>query len=209
MYVPSSFAETDLSVLHDFIEQHSFATLVTHREDEPFASHLPILLDRSKGKSGQLVGHFAKANPQSETAPSQKMLAIFHGPHAYISPTWYAAYNTVPTWNYQAVHVYGRYCVINDPGELKNVIEQYVRFYEASQATPWTTQNVDSEFIDQLLQAIVGFTIEIEHIEGKFKLSQNHPVERREKVIHALKQQQCDDSQAIATLMQAHLPDDG
>ncbi|MFH1299975.1 MAG: FMN-binding negative transcriptional regulator [Planctomycetota bacterium] len=206
MYVPTSFAETDLKVLHDFIEQHSFATLVTDRHEEPYATHLPVLLDRSQGKYGRLMGHFAKANPQSETASLQKVLTIFHGPHAYISPTWYESPNTVPTWNYQAVHVYGRYSVINDPGELKNVIEQTVRFYEAAQPTPWTMQNADPGFIDQLLQAIVGFTIEIERIEGKFKLSQNHPIERREKVIHALKQHQRDDDQAIASLMQAQLP---
>lgn len=206
MYVPSSFAETDQSVLHQFIEQHSFATLITHRESEPFASHLPLLLDRDSGKQGQLLGHFAKANPQGKTTPHEQILAIFHGPHAYISPTWYEAANTVPTWNYQAVHVYGRYTAINDPDELKAVIEKTVTFYEASEKTPWSIQNSDPDFIDQLLQGIVGFKIEIERIEGKFKLSQNHPVERREKVIKALTEQRHDDSQAIAALMQSQLP---
>ncbi|WP_339733448.1 FMN-binding negative transcriptional regulator [uncultured Gimesia sp.] len=206
MYVPASFAETDLNVLHQFIEQHSFATLITHQEYEPFASHLPLLLDRNIGTQGQLLGHFAKANPQSKTTQHEQVLTIFHGPHAYISPTWYEAANTVPTWNYQAVHVYGRYSAIDDPDELKAVIEQTVTFYEASAATPWSMQNADPEFIDQLLQGIVGFKIEIERIEGKFKLSQNHPGERREKVIHALKEQRHDDSQAIAALMQSQLP---
>lgn len=206
MYVPSSFAETDQSVLHQFIEQHSFATLITHRESEPFASHLPLLLDRDSGKQGQLLGHFAKANPQSKTTPHEQVLAIFHGPHAYISPTWYEAENTVPTWNYQAVHVYGCYSAIEDPDELKAVIEQTVTFYETPQSTPWSMQNAEPEFIDQLLQGIVGFKIEIDRIEGKFKLSQNHPVERREKVIRALKQEHRDDSQAIAALMQSQLP---
>ena len=207
MYVPSSFAETDINVLHDFIEQNSFATLVTHRNDEPYASHIPVLLNRSQGEYGQLIGHFANANPQSGTATLEKVLTIFHGPHAYISPTWYEARDLVPTWNYQAVHVYGRYSVIDDPGQLKDVLKQYVNFYEAAQATPWTMQNVDPAFVDQLLQSIVGFTIEIERIEGKFKLSQNHPVDRREKVINALQQQGSEDSQAIATQMQAHLPE--
>ena len=206
MYIPSAFAETDQIILHQFMEQHSFATLITHRENEPFASHLPLLLDRNMGNQGHLLGHFAKANPQSKTPRHEEVLAIFHGPHAYISPTWYEAANTVPTWNYQAVHVYGRYTAIDDPEELKAVIEKTVTFYEAPEKTPWSMQNADPDFIDQLLQGIVGFQIEIERIEGKFKLSQNHPVERREKVIKALKEQRHDDSQAIAALMQSQLP---
>lgn len=206
MYVPASFAETDLNVLHQFLEQHSFATLVTQQNHGPLASHLPLLLDRNTGKQGQLLGHFAKLNPQNKTTQQEQVLAIFHGPHAYISPTWYEAANTVPTWNYQAVHVYGRYSAIDDPDELKAVIEKTVTFYEASEKTPWSMQNADPDFIDQLLQGIVGFKVEIERIEGKFKLSQNHPVERREKVIKALKEQRHDDSQAIAALMQSQLP---
>lgn len=207
MYVPSSFAETDINVLHDFIEQNSFATLVTLREDLPFASHIPILLDRSQGEYGQLIGHFAKANPQSEAAPLEKMLTIFHGPHAYISPSWYEPGDLVPTWNYQAVHVYGRYSVIDDPDQLKDVLNQYVNFYEAVQPTPWAMQTIDPDFVDQLLKSIVGFTIDIERIEGKFKLSQNHPVDRQKKVIDALQQQRTENAQAIAREMQARLPE--
>lgn len=207
MYVPSSFAETDINVLQDFIEQNSFATLVTLREDVPFASHIPILLDRNQGEYGQLVGHFAKANPQSGTAALEKVLTIFHGPHAYISPSWYETGDLVPTWNYQAVHVYGRYSAIDDPEQLKDVLNQYVNFYEAGQPTPWAMQTVDPEFFDQLLKSIVGFTIDIERIEGKFKLSQNHPVDRQKKVIDALQQQRTENSQAIARQMQDRLPD--
>lgn len=207
MYVPSAFSITDLNVLHDFIEQHSFGTLISQKNDEPFATHLPVLLDRNQGKQGRLIGHFAKANPQAEIKQYQSVLTIFHGPHTYISPTWYEAPNTVPTWNYLAVHVYGRYSVIDDLCELKDVLEEYVNFYEGSQPSQWSMQNVDSTLINQLLKGIVGFTIEIERIEGKFKLNQNHPVERQEKVINHLKQQRGDNSQAIATLMQAQLSD--
>ncbi len=207
MYVPDSFAETNLNKLHDFIEQHSFATLVSDLDNEPFASHLPLLLDRNQGKKGQLIGHFAKANPQSQTAQHQKMLTIFHGPHTYISPTWYQSSNTVPTWNYLAVHVYGTYCVIDDPEELKDVIERYVTFYEASQPDPWSLQNIDPDFTNQLLKAIVGFRINIERIEGKFKLNQNQSIERQQKVVNVLKQQSNDQSQEIAKLMQSQLSD--
>lgn len=135
------------------------------------------------------------------------MLTIFHGPHTYISPTWYQSSNTVPTWNYLAVHVYGTYCVIDDPEELKDVIERYVTFYEASQPDPWSLQNIDPDFTNQLLKAIVGFRINIERIEGKFKLNQNQSIERQQKVVNVLKQQSNDQSQEIAKLMQSQLSD--
>ena len=206
MYVPAAFAETDVSRLYPFIEQHSFATLVSNQGEEPIASHLPLLLQREVGQNGSLLGHFARANPQAETPDNQSVLAIFHGPHAYISPTWYASQNTVPTWNYQAVHVYGRYSRITDDAELKAIIAETVRFYEASQPEPWSIETPEAEFTEGLLKGIVGFRIEIERIEGKFKLSQNHPEERRQKVIDALKKQSSDDAQAIAALMEADLP---
>lgn len=206
MYVPAAFAETDESRLQQFIEQQSFATLVTSRGGEPLASHLPLLLQQTAGETRELLGHFAKANPQAKTADNERVLAVFHGPHAYISPTWYASTNTVPTWNYQAVHVYGRYSRITDASDLKQVIEETVRFYEASQPEPWSTQIPEADFMNGLLQGIVGFRITIERIEGKFKLSQNHAVERREKVIDALKKQSSDDARAIAALMEADLP---
>ena len=206
MYAPAAFAETDENRLHQFMEQHSFATLVTTQHGNSTASHLPLLLERKTGTKGILLGHFAKANPQAETAQHETVLAIFHGPHAYISPTWYQSANTVPTWNYQAVHVYGRYSRIKNQSDLKQVIDETARFYEASQPESWSMQTPDPDFIEGLLQGIVGFRIEIEHIEGKFKLSQNHAVERREKVIEALKKQGSDDAHAIAALMESDLP---
>ncbi|QDT98465.1 FMN-binding negative transcriptional regulator [Gimesia aquarii] len=207
MYVPSAFSITDLNELHNFIEQHSFATLISQKDNEPFASHLPVLLDRNQGKQGRLIGHFAKANPHAEMKQHQSVLTIFHGPHAYISPTWYEDPDTVPTWNYLAVHVYGRYSQIEDPKELKGILEQYVDFFEASQPAQWSIQNVDSTLINKLLKGIFGFTIEIDRIEGKFKLNQNHSVERQKKVINHLKKQRGDNPQAIASLMLAQLSD--
>jgi len=106
MYIQSNFVETDQHKLHDFIERQSFVTLVSNDGGEPVASHLPLLLDRDHGPHGRLIGHMARANPQWQSADNQSVLAIFHGPHAYISPTWYEAVNVVPTWNYVAVHVY-------------------------------------------------------------------------------------------------------
>src|SRR3954469_15609634 len=117
MYIPAAFAERDLTKLHDFIEQHSFGLLVSQVDGLPFASHLPFLLDRTAGPHGTLIGHMARANPQWRTLAGQMALVVFSGPHAYVSPTWYEAANTVPTWNYAAVHATGRAEVVEGRDE--------------------------------------------------------------------------------------------
>ena len=205
MYLPAAFAEPDLTKLHDFIEQHSFGLLVTQVEGLPFASHLPLLLDRTAGPHGTLVGHMARANPQWREAGGQTALAIFSGPHAYISPTWYEAEQVVPTWNYAAVHAYGRVEVIEDEGALLDIVERSVRVYEQAMPRPWSF-DPSSTFVERMLAQIVGFRIEIEKIEGKWKLNQNHPVERRRKVVRALSEQDNENAQSIAAMMQARLP---
>jgi len=198
MYVPTHFAEHDPAKLHAFIEQHSFATLVSYTEGQPVASHLPLLLDESRQR---LIGHMARANDQWQTAAEHRVLAIFHGPHAYISPTWYQAANVVPTWNYVAVHVTGTLHLVEDRDRLRDIVERLVTVYEQHQPQPWTIASQDSTFIDRMLNAIVGFEIAIERIEGKWKLNQNHPPERREKVVRALQQSGTPDAVNIALLM--------
>jgi transcriptional regulator len=205
MYVPVAFAETDLSKLHDFIEQNSFGLLVSQVDDLPFATHLPFLLERTTGPHGALVGHVARANPQWQAAAGRRALAIFSGAHAYISPSWYEAQQVVPTWNYAAVHAYGPVQVIEDEGALLEVVQRMVRVYEQARPQPWSFDG-STTFVKRLLAQIVGFRIEIEKIEGKFKLNQNHPVERRHKVVQALRQQGDENAQAIASLMEATLP---
>lgn len=200
MYIPPAFAKTDLARLHEFVEQNSFGLLVSRVNDEPFASHLPILLDRHSGPHGCLIGHMARANPQWQHAEGQSVLAIFSGPHAYISPTWYEAENVVPTWNYVAVHAYGTMQAIEDPAALTKIVNDFVTVYEASMPQPWKLAG-PSEFLDRLVRQIVGFRIEITRIEGKWKLNQNQPLERRERVVHALRQQPDDNSQGIAAMM--------
>src|SRR5262245_58623650 len=112
MYITAAFAESDLTRLHDFIGQNSFGLLVSQVDGLPFATHLPFLLERTTGEHGTLVGHMARANPQWREASGQTVLTIFSGPHVYVSPTWYEDEQVVPTWNYAAVHVYGRARVI-------------------------------------------------------------------------------------------------
>jgi transcriptional regulator len=171
----------------------------------PFATHLPLLLERQTGPYGCLIGHMARANPQWNQIGHQTVLVIFSGPHAYISPTWYEAENVVPTWNYIAVHVYGRAEVIEDRAKLLEIVQRSVSVYEGSMPRPWSFDG-NATFVERLLAQIVGFRIVIEKIEGKWKLNQNQPVERRKKVIRALTDRGGEDSLAIATSMQKRLP---
>jgi transcriptional regulator len=205
MYLPAAFAETDPNKLHDFIEQNSFGLLVSQAEGLPFATHLPFLLQRQAGPHGTLIGHMARANPQWRDASGQTVLAIFSGPHAYVSPTWYETEQVVPTWNYSAVHAYGPLQILDEKAALLDIVGEMVRFYEQTMPRPWSF-DPSSTFIERMLAQIVGFRIEIEKIEGKWKLNQNHPVERRRKVERVLRDKRDENAQGVAALMRAMLP---
>lgn len=190
MYIPSAFAETDLQRLHDFIEANSFGLLISTHGDEPFATHLPFLLERGAGSQnaseyGRLVAHMARANPHWRELEGQRVLAVFSGPHAYVSPTWYEAENVVPTWNYLAVHVCGTCRLVEDGEALADILSATVATYERSMPKPWAV-DTNSDFIKKLAGAVVGFQIDIDRLEGKWKLSQNQPADRRQKVAAAL-----------------------
>jgi transcriptional regulator len=203
MYVPTSFAETDTTKLHEFMRKNSFATLVSANETGMVASHLPLLFDAETGQLGGLIGHMARANPQWRDVRGD-VLAIFTGPHAYISPAWYATDGTVPTWNYTAVHVYGTFRVVEDRESLLDIIRRIVLYYESPRPDPWSFDE-EAPYADQLIRGIVGFRIEISRLEGKWKLSQNHPEERRRRVIRALVERPDEHSQAIAAMMKEGL----
>ena len=200
MYVPPAFAEAGLPKLHDFIERHSFGLLVS-QGIEPFASHLPFLLDRQAEPHGRLIGHMARANPQWQQVRDDTVLAVFSGPHAYISPRWYEAENVVPTWNYVAVHVYGRLRLVEEPTALMNILRATVDRYERAMPEPWAMDE-HSDHLHRLVQMVVGFEIDIERIEGKWKLSQNHSVQRRERVIMKLSESADPEALVVARLMQ-------
>ena len=204
MYIPAAFAETDLTKLHDFIEDHSFGLLISEGAELP-ATHLPFLLERQSGHSGHLLGHMARANPQWQQAGGRRVLAIFSGPHAYISPTWYEAESVVPTWNYVAVHVYGTLQLIDGGEPLLKLLRDTVERFERAMPQPWTMDGLSPEFLERLAKLIVGFRIDIDRIEGKWKLNQNHSPDRRQRVIAALLASSTPDSQEIAALMQATL----
>lgn len=206
MYIPAHFAESDLAILHDFIEQHPFGLLVSQFDGAPFATHLPFLLERSPDSNGVLLGHVAKANPHWRQLGGQEVLCIFNGPHAYISPGWYQAERVVPTWNYVAVHFYGRATLIEEPSQLASLVHRLTEHMEFSRPAPWTFDEADS-YIRRLATGIVGFRIAIDRIEGKWKLNQNHPPDRRRKVVAALREQGGDDALAIADLIEKTLGD--
>jgi transcriptional regulator len=205
MYVPAAFAESDQTKLHDFIEQNSFGLLLSQVGGLPFATHLPFLLERAGGPHGCLVGHMARSNPQWREAGGQIALAIFSGPHAYISPTWYEAEQVVPTWNYTAVHAYGRLQIIEDEEAVLDIVRNSVGVYERGMPRPWSVAG-SATYVRRRLAQIVGFRIEIEKMEGKWKLNQNHPAGHRKKVIRALRERGGENAEAVAALMQSMLP---
>jgi transcriptional regulator len=202
MYIPKSFEVTEHAVLVDFIEKNSFGILFSAVDQQPFATHLPFLIDSQGGPQGRLIGHMAKANPQWQELDGQDVLVVFSGPHAYISPAWYETPGTVPTWNYVAVHVYGKLKLVNNAEGLEEIMRESVDYFEPN--SPLAGQ-VQDDFFQNMLKAIVGFHIEIERIEGKWKLNQNHPLERQQRVIDALKKNPDDDSQEIARLMEMNV----
>jgi transcriptional regulator len=201
MYVPASFRQSDLPILHAFIERYSFALLCSTGEDgTPFASHLPLLLDRPAAAPGALVGHMARANPQWRHADGRPVLAVFSGPHAYVSPTWYEAEQVVPTWNYVTVHAVGVFRAVHDRNALLRIVQDTVAVYEGARPRPWQLGAPD-DYLERMLRGIVGFRVELTGLEGKWKLSQNRPPEQRERVVRALREEGGEDARAIADLM--------
>ncbi len=202
MYIPASFAEEDPRVLTEFMRAHSFATLVCQLEGAPFATHLPLYCDADKQV---LLGHMARANAQWRAlASAGEVLAIFTGPHAYISPTYYAEDSAVPTWNYAAVHVYGRAVLVEEIAEQKRILQTLTAAYEGLRAEPWQPNWQDRNHADKLA-AIAFFCIEIKKIEGKFKLSQNRSSEDRQAAVEALKRVDTDNARGVAALMREQL----
>jgi transcriptional regulator len=203
MYIPPAFLVQDASKLAAFIRRHSFATLVTHGGAAPFASHLPMLYRPALGSHGTLVSHMARANPQwRHFAPGSEALVVFHGPHSYISPSWYQTQLAVPTWNYATVHAYGIPAVFSEHDRVVSLLREMVSTYEASRQPPWPGTLPD-DYRDKLIQGIVAFEIPLTRIEGKFKLGQNRPAADIQGVFDALSRSEDAESRAVARMMLA------
>jgi len=201
MYIPPAFRVEDSAKLGAFIQKHSFATLVTNDGHEPFASHLPMLFRPEGSGHGTLLSHMARANPQwKQFAAGNEALVIFHGPHGYISPSWYQTAPAVPTWNYAAVHAYGIPAIFDDHERIVSLLQDTISIYEASLEKPWSGE-LPIEFRDKMIQGIVAFEIPITRLEGKFKLGQNRPLADLQGVYEALSQLGDPDDLALAKMM--------
>ena len=186
MYRPAHFVEDDRATLHALMRRYDFATLITMAGEAPVATHLPLLLDAERGANGTLLGHVSRANKQWRDFAGAESLAIFQGPHAYVSPRWYATTALVPTWNYAVVHAYGRPVIVDDAAAKLAVIERLVSVQEAVMPEPWRVDEVPGDYRDMQLSGIVVFEIEITRLVGKFKMSQDKAPADRAGVIAAL-----------------------
>ena len=201
MYVPPHYAQTDRDALVAFLARHSFALLVSAEDDGfPIATHLPLILDPAAGPHGTLLGHLARENPHARVLAGRPALAVFSGPHAYVSPTWYAAPNMVPTWNYTAVHATGTAELVEDEAGILDLLAEAVATYEGGMPEPWRFDR-ESTFARRLAAGVVGLRLPVDRLEGKWKLGQNHPAERRERAAAALAGSDDPAAREVARLM--------
>lgn len=199
MYMPASFKETRSELLHALMHDYPFATVVMHAESGLAANHLPLEL-----VGDTLHGHVARGNELAR-ANGAEVLVIFCGPDGYVSPNWYPSKHEtgreVPTWNYGVVHVHGHLRVIEDAVWLRQLLERLTDRHEAGQPKPWHVSDAPVDHIEKMLGAIAGLEISIDRIEGKFKLSQNHPAANRAGVVDGLRQRDARGDDALADLM--------
>ncbi len=204
MYVNPHYAERELPVLHDAIEDARFGLLVLCA-DGPLAAHVPFVLDRDEGRYGTLRAHVARVDPLARHLDSGgEVLVVFSGPRAYISPRWYSS-GGLPTYNYVAVHAYGRPRVWTDREAVLPYLAELVDVHEQRFSDPWSLESAAQDHVDGLLPHIVAFSLEIDAIQGKRKLSQNRDAADRDGVIRGLRERAAgdgdDDELAIAEAM--------
>ena len=204
LYVPSSFEPGDRAAAARLVHDHPFATLVTPADPEPLISHVPLLLQPTSEPHGTLVGHVARANPHWRAAPGVESIAVFHGPHAYVSPSWYAdPAAMVPTWNYATVHAHGPLEIVDDAAEARGVLEALVHRFESDRESPWSLAMPEAK-LASVVGALVAFRIRIRRLDVKFKLSQNRTRDDRSRVIRALDASGDADALATARWMRAY-----
>jgi transcriptional regulator len=206
MYIPAAFRESDTDRLHDLMRRYAFATLITVENGSPFASHIPVLFIAAEGTQGVLRTHLAKNNPQAKSLTAGvEVLAIFHGPHAYVSPSWYVSEPNVPTWNYAVVHAYGTPRRMAD-GELRTFLQELTAAFESKKSQPWQSESLASDYLEKLERGIVGIEITITRLEGKFKMSQNKNEADQRGAIAGLRATGDPESLATAEIMAQILP---
>ena len=200
MYIPEFNRQEDRSAALAFMRANPFAILVSNVGGVPFATHLPLLVD----EVGDLVvvrGHMARANAHWKSMKEgEESLVIFHGPHAYISPSLYEIRESVPTWNYAAVHVYGEPTLFSDEPCLKETLDRLISTFDSSYMAQWS--DLSDEYRSRMMKHIVGFEIKVKRLEAKFKLSQNRTKGEQARVIQSLNQSKDSNISGVAELMQ-------
>lgn len=205
MYTPPAFREDDPAEIRAILRGARLATLVTATAQGLLATPLPLFLDESEGEFGTLYGHVARANPQWQAEPAGEALAIFAGPDAYITPSWYPAKRehgkVVPTWNYAAVHAYGRAEFFDDRARLLDAVTRLTELYERPRATPWAVTDAPASYVEAQLRGIVGLRLPVARIEGKRKMSQNRPQADRDGVAAGLAASDSEADRLVAALV--------
>ncbi len=202
LYTPAHFAIDARAPLARLVHDYPFATLITPAAEGPIISHVPLLFVAGCEPHGTLIGHVARANPHWQHARGVDSIAIFHGPHAYVSPSWYGdPPRMVPTWNYAAVHAHGALEIIEDPIETRQVLDALVQRFEHARAAPWRFE-MPARQRDAMVGAIVAFRMRIKRLEGKFKLSQNRTPADTTRVIDGLRREGYPEADATAQWMQ-------
>jgi transcriptional regulator len=205
MYTPPAFRDDDIASIHATMRAAPLANLVTATTEGLIATPLPLMIDDREGEHGVLYGHLAKANPQWRAAPIGEALAIFMGPDAYVTPSWYETKRetgkVVPTWNYVAVHAYGPVEFFAEAERLLDIVTRLTNLHEASRARPWAVSDAPAAFVAGQLGGIVGLRIPITRLEGKRKLSQNRPEADRAGVAAGLAASEDAGDRAVADLI--------
>ena len=201
LYVPSHFQARDRTTFARLAHDYPFATLVTPGTPEPAITHLPLIYVPDREPNGTLLGHFARANPHARAASASESVAFFHGPHAYVSPSWYAdPADAVPTWNYAVAHAHGRIELAEDAAQTRAILDLLIQRFEAGRAAPWQL-GLGPSRLDAMVGAIIGFRIKVQRIDVKLKLSQNRSVEDRNRVAAGLEAEGYADAAATAAWM--------
>jgi transcriptional regulator len=210
MYEVAAFRETRAEVMQALIRAHPLATLFTVCGGVAEANHLPLLMDPDPAPNGSLRGHVARANPLWRQPPDGGVLAVFQGPQAYVTPSWYPSKRehgkVVPTWNYAVVHVRGPLVVHDDREWLRDLVSRLTVSQEAGRSQPWGVGDAPAEYIDRMLEAIVGIEIPVRSIEGKWKVSQNRVQADRDGVAAGLRERADAEALQMARLVDGERP---
>ncbi|MBT3659584.1 MAG: FMN-binding negative transcriptional regulator [Rhodospirillaceae bacterium] len=205
MYTPKHFNEDDPEILQGLMRNFSFALLVTARDGAPVGTHIPLHVE-SDGANGRLLGHVARANDHWRQFDGEtEAMAVFQGPHAYISPNWYANDGLVPTWNYATVHAYGRPRFIEDAGETTDILWRLVSANESDATGNWSMDRLSKDAIAAQIKGIVAFEMTIDRLEGKFKMSQNRPAEDARGAANGVRALGGGEAEMVAAEMEARV----